>query len=80
MGGRVWRVTVPLDDFYYFGLIAIARKLKREGKLKGFKGGATVVARNSIEAVVDSYIKTGQISVEEIMKLAEKGKEFKQEG
>jgi len=38
MKGRVWKVTVPLEDFYYFGLIAIAQKLKKEGKLKRFKG------------------------------------------
>jgi len=81
MGKKMWRVTVPLDDFYYFGLIAVGQKLKKEGKLNGFRGGATTIARNAIEAVVESYIKTGQITVDDIIRLAEDGrKRFEHQG
>ena len=60
------QIAFYVDERTYYGLIAIGRKLAQEGKLRGFKGGVSKVAALALEAVVDSYIKTGQISEEDI--------------
>jgi len=66
MSDRNRQINVRISDRVYYGLIAIGRKLADDGVLKGFKGGVSKVAALALEAVVDSYVKTGQITEEEI--------------